>query len=222
MMKTLYLFALAIVLGKISPAWAQEENDFGLEDMSAIQENLPPSEEVSAKVEQIEPEIAEKTDKAETIAEQKAQETEAKLDAVIQDIDAEIVKETPVKEETPKEVEEQKSAVAETITEEVKIQPEQTSEEISVEPAQAESEVAPQEVSAYVQKLNLSEEQLDKAMFISAEMAMRQEQLQKSADLLKAQAKEIETQSLEEFEAILTPEQLEIFRQIRQKNELEQ
>ena len=221
-MKTLYLFALAIVLGGISPAWAQEENDFGLEDMSAIQENLPPSEEVSAKVEQIEPEIAEKTDKAETIAEQKAQETEAKLDAVIQDIDAEIVKETPVKEETPKEVEEQKSAVAETITEEVKIQPEQTSEEISVEPAQAESEAAPQEVSAYVQKLNLSEEQLDKAMFISAEMAMRQEQLQKSADLLKAQAKEIETQSLEEFEAILTPEQLEIFRQIRQKNELEQ
>ena len=221
-MKTLYLFALAIVLGGISPAWAQEENDFGLEDMSAIQENLPPSEEVSAKVEQIEPEIAEKTDKAETIAEQKAQETEAKLDAVIQDIDAEIVKETPVKEETPKEVEEQKSAVAETITEEVKIQPEQTSEEISVEPAQAESEAAPQEVSAYVQKLNLSEEQLDKAMFISAEMAMRQEQLQKSADLLKAQAKEIETQSLEEFEAILTPEQLEIFRQIRQKNELAQ
>ena len=222
MMKTLYLFALAIVLGGISPAWAQEENDFGLEDMSAIQENLPPSEEVSAKVEQIEPEIAEKTDKAETIAEQKAQETEAKLDAVIQDIDAEIVKETPVKEETPKEVEEQKSAVAETITEEVKIQPEQTSEEISVEPAQAESEAAPQEVSAYVQKLNLSEEQLDKAMFISAEMAMRQEQLQKSADLLKAQAKEIETQSLEEFEAILTPEQLETFRQIRQKNELAQ
>ena len=222
MMKTLYLFVLAIVLGGISPAWAQEENDFGLEDMSAIQENLPPSEEVSAKVEQIEPEIAEKTDKAETIAEQKAQETEAKLDAVIQDIDAEIVKETPVKEETPKEVEEQKSAVAETITEEVKIQPEQTSEEISVEPAQAESEAAPQEVSAYVQKLNLSEEQLDKAMFISAEMAMRQEQLQKSADLLKAQAKEIETQSLEEFEAILTPEQLEIFRQIRQKNELAQ
>lgn len=222
MMKTLYLFALAIVLGEISPAWAQEENDFGLEDMSAIQENLPPSEEVSVKVEQIEPEIAEKTDKAETIAEQKAQETEAKLDAVIQDIDAEIVKETPVKEETPKEVEEQKSAVAETITEEVKIQPEQTSEEISVEPAQAESEAAPQEVSAYVQKLNLSEEQLDKAMFISAEMAMRQEQLQKSADLLKAQAKEIETQSLEEFEAILTPEQLEIFRQIRQKNELTQ
>ncbi|MBR1756014.1 MAG: hypothetical protein IJ738_00385 [Alphaproteobacteria bacterium] len=221
-MKTLYLFALAIVLGGISPAWAQEENDFGLEDMSAIQENLPPSEEVSAKVEQIEPEIAEKTDKAETIAEQKAQETEAKLDAVIQDIDAEIVKETPVKEETPKEVEEQKSAVAETITEGVKIQPEQTSEEISVEPAQAESEAAPQEVSAYVQKLNLSEEQLDKAMFISAEMAMRQEQLQKSADLLKAQAKEIETQSLEEFEAILTPEQLEIFRQIRQKNELAQ
>lgn len=221
-MKTLYLFVLAIVLGGISPAWAQEENDFGLEDMSAIQENLPPSEEVSAKVEQIEPEIAEKTDKAETIAEQKAQETEAKLDAVIQDIDAEIVKETPVKEETPKEVEEQKSAVAETITEEVKIQPEQTSEEISVEPAQAESEAAPQEVSAYVQKLNLSEEQLDKAMFISAEMAMRQEQLQKSADLLKAQAKEIETQSLEEFEAILTPEQLEIFRQIRQKNELAQ
>ena len=221
-MKTLYLFALAIVLGGNSPAWAQEENDFGLEDMSAIQENLPPSEEVSAKVEQIEPEIAEKTDKAETIAEQKAQETEAKLDAVIQDIDAEIVKETPVKEETPKEVEEQKSAVAETITEEVKIQPEQTSEEISVEPAQAESEAAPQEVSAYVQKLNLSEEQLDKAMFISSEMAMRQEQLQKSADLLKAQAKEIETQSLEEFEAILTPEQLEIFRQIRQKNELAQ
>lgn len=221
-MKTLYLFALAIVLGGISPAWAQEENDFGLEDISAIQENLPPSEEVSAKVEQIEPEIAEKTDKAEIIAEQKAQETEAKLDAVIQDIDAEIVKETPVKEETPKEVEEQKSAVAETITEGVKIQPEQTSEEISVEPAQAESEAAPQEVSAYVQKLNLSEEQLDKAMFISAEMAMHQEQLQKSADLLKAQAKEIETQSLEEFEAILTPEQLETFRQIRQKNELAQ
>ena len=221
-MKTLYLFALAIVLGGISPAWAQEENDFGWEDISAIQENLPPSEEVSAKVEQIEPEIAEKTDKAETIAEQKAQETEAKLDAVIQDIDAEIVKETPVKEETPKEVEEQKSAVAETITEEVKIQPEQTSEEISVEPAQAESEAAPQEVSAYVQKLNLSEEQLDKAMFISAEMAMRQEQLQKSVDLLKAQAKEIETQSLEEFEAILTPEQSETFRQIRQKNELAQ
>lgn len=221
-MKTLYLFALAIVLSGSSSAWAQAEDDFGLEDMSAIQENLPPSEEVSAKVEQIEPEIVEKTDKAETIAEQKAQETEAKLDAVIQDIDAEIVKETPVKEETPKEVEEQKSAVAETITEEVKIQPEQTSEEISVEPAQAESEAAPQEVSAYVQKLNLSEEQLDKAMFISAEMAMRQEQLQKSADLLKAQAKEIETQSLEEFEAILTPEQSEIFRQIRQKNELAQ
>ena len=47
---------------------------------------------------------------------------------------------------------------------------------------------------------------------------MRQEQLQKSVDLLKAQAREIEEQSLREFEAILTPAQKEVFEKLRQMN----
>lgn len=79
-------------------------------------------------------------------------------------------------------------------------------------------ETEAQNLSAYVKALHLTDEQIDTIKYLNKEQMLRQEQLLRSVDLLKAQAKEIETQSLREFEAVLTPEQKEIFEQMMTKN----
>ena len=73
-----------------------------------------------------------------------------------------------------------------------------------------------QGISYYVQKLNLSEEQLDLAKYISDDSRLKQEQLLKSIALLRKQARDLEAKSLEEFEAILTDEQREEFLKLRE------
>ncbi|MBQ9034470.1 MAG: hypothetical protein IJ099_00725 [Alphaproteobacteria bacterium] len=74
-------------------------------------------------------------------------------------------------------------------------------------------------LSTLVERLNLSAEQLDALKFISDENRLRQEQLEKSIELFKAQAREIEEKSIRDFEAILSAEQKEIFQQIWQQTE---
>lgn len=78
-----------------------------------------------------------------------------------------------------------------------------------IEPASVEN------LSILIKQLNLSDKQLDALKFLSDESRMRQEQLEKSIELFKNQAREIEEQNLREFEEVLTSEQREIFEKIR-------
>lgn len=85
------------------------------------------------------------------------------------------------------------------------------------------------DISYYASKLNLSVEQLDMAQGISKNGLFKQEQLLKSIHLLRKQARDMEDKNLQEFEAILTDEQKEIFHKMkkeydegtRQKDELD-
>ncbi len=88
-------------------------------------------------------------------------------------------------------------------------------ENIEIEVQEVEIPEPAENLSSLVKQLNLSDEQLDELKFLSDESRMRQEQLRKSVELLKTQAREIEEQNLREFEAILTSEQREIFEKIR-------
>jgi len=213
-MKILNLIVvLGLVFGWNMVANAAED-DFGLEDVLFEDEEKQPSE---AK------ETVETT-------QQKVDAEEAKLDEVIKDIDADIPDENAQvdskEEKTPTEMPETSAELpqnAETSAEHENVEEtsveQESSEEISAEQENIKEEpTKPEEksVSAYIKKLDLSDEQMDKAKFINSEMEMRQEQLQKSVDLLKAQAREIEEQSLKEFEAILTPDQKETFEKLRQ------
>lgn len=92
--------------------------------------------------------------------------------------------------------------------------------EFGIEDFQTETSVSSETTektlaSHYVAELKLTPQQLEKAKAISADGRMKQEQIMKSLSLLKQQALEVEAQNLAEFEAILTPEQKEIFKKLR-------
>lgn len=97
--------------------------------------------------------------------------------------------------------------------------------EITLENAEekneAATEVTEENLSSLVNQLNLTDTQLDAVKFLSDESRMRQEQLEKSVELLKTQAHDIEAQTLQEFLEILTPEQKQIFEKIQQINSAE-
>ena len=84
-----------------------------------------------------------------------------------------------------------------------------------------ETPVTKENLSSLIEKLNLTDAQLDAVKFLSDESRMRQEQLEKSVELLKTQAHDIEVQTLQEFLKILTPEQKQIFEKIQQINSAE-
>ena len=71
------------------------------------------------------------------------------------------------------------------------------------------------QMSMYVKELNLTSEQIDLAKYISDDSRLKQEQLLKSVYLLKEQAKSLEEKSLQDFRAILTPEQRKKFDKLR-------
>ena len=71
------------------------------------------------------------------------------------------------------------------------------------------------QMSMYVKELNLTSEQIDLAKYISDDSRLKQEQLLKSIYLLKEQAKSLEEKSLQDFRAILTPEQRKKFDNLR-------
>lgn len=71
------------------------------------------------------------------------------------------------------------------------------------------------QMSMYVKELNLTSEQIDLAKYISDDSRLKQEQLLKSVYLLKEQAKSLEEKSLQDFRAILTPEQRKKFDNLR-------
>lgn len=185
---------LGIVFGWNISANAAED-DFGLDDvLFEDEENLSSD-----------------TNKITEETQQKIDTEKAKLDEVINDIDSDI----PTEKEQSYQEAEENVVIKEASLSENKADDEKAAEK---EITEEQPTVKEESVSDYIKKLDLSDEQLDEAKFISSEMEMRQEQLQKSVDLLKAQAREIEEQSLREFEAILTPAQKEVFEKLRQMN----
>lgn len=82
-----------------------------------------------------------------------------------------------------------------------------------------EAEVEPlsvvEKMSLYVKELNLTSEQVDLAKYISDDSRLKQEQLLKSVYLLKEQARTLEEKTLNDFRAILTPEQRKKFDGLR-------
>lgn len=76
-----------------------------------------------------------------------------------------------------------------------------------------------EEISYYIKNMNLSVEQLDMAKYISSDSRLKMDQLLKSIYLLRAQARELEAKSLDDFEAILTEEQKEQFHKLRATQE---
>lgn len=84
--------------------------------------------------------------------------------------------------------------------------------EIEVE---VEALSAVDQMSVYVKELDLTSQQIDLAKYISDDSRIKQEQLLKSVYLLKEQAKTLEEKSLQDFRAILTPEQRKKFDQLR-------
>lgn len=185
---------LGIVFGWNISANAAED-DFGLDDvLFEDEENLSSD-----------------TNKITEETQQKIDTEKAKLDEVINDIDSDI----PAEKEQSYQEAEENVVIKEASLSENKADDEKAAEK---EITEEQPTVKEESVSDYIKKLDLSDEQLDTAKFISSEMEMRQEQLQKSVDLLKAQAREIEEQSLREFEAILTPAQKEVFEKLRQMN----
>ena len=64
-----------------------------------------------------------------------------------------------------------------------------------------------EKLSYYIQHLNLSVEQQDKAKYIAGENQAKKEQLIRSLNVIRQQAQNLEDQSLLQFEALLTPEQ---------------
>ncbi len=76
-----------------------------------------------------------------------------------------------------------------------------------------------EEISYYIKNMNLSVEQLDMAKYISSDSRLKMDQLLKSIYLLRAQARELEAKSLNDFETILTEEQKEQFHKLRAAQE---
>ena len=71
------------------------------------------------------------------------------------------------------------------------------------------------QMSMYVKELNLTSEQIDLAKYSSDDSRLKQEQLVRSVYLLKEQAESLEEKSLQDFRAILTPEQRKKFDNLR-------
>lgn len=95
------------------------------------------------------------------------------------------------------------------------------------EPAAVElkKEAAPQEsenLSYYIQHLNLSVEQQDQVKYLSDDYQLKKEQLLRSLDVIRQQAHVLEAQNLAQFESILTPEQKSLFHELKRKYESRQ
>ena len=146
---------LGIVFGWNISANAAED-DFGLDDvLFEGEENLSSD-----------------TNKITEETQQKIDTEKAKLDEVINDIDSDI----PAEKEQSYQEAEENVVIKEASLSENKADDEKAAEK---EITEEQPTVKEESVSDYIKKLDLSDEQLDTAKFISSEMEMRQEQLQK-------------------------------------------
>lgn len=75
------------------------------------------------------------------------------------------------------------------------------------------------DLSTYVKELNLDAKQLVQAREISNNGRLNREQLKHSIERLQEQVRNLENKNLEEFAAILTPEQREVLQKLRQAEE---
>ena len=84
---------------------------------------------------------------------------------------------------------------------------------------QNEEENKSVDLSTYVKELNLDAKQLVQAREISNNGRLNREQLKHSIERLQEQVRNLENKNLEEFAAILTPEQREVLQKLRQAEE---
>ena len=81
--------------------------------------------------------------------------------------------------------------------------------------ANTSGEKKSENISYYAQKLNLSPEQMEKAQEINEKTHAEHKKILQSIEDLRQQAHELERKSLTDFEAILTPEQKNLFSQLQ-------
>lgn len=72
-------------------------------------------------------------------------------------------------------------------------------------------------LSFFVQRMDLTLDQLDAAKKLSTEDKLKRESLLKSIYILRTQSRELEEKSLNNFKNLLTPEQLAIFEELRKE-----
>lgn len=113
--------------------------------------------------------------------------------------------------------------ITETI-ETVEVMPENSAPEEQTEQSepimeQNEEENKSVDLSTYVKELNLDAKQLVQAREISNNGRLNREQLKHSIERLQEQVRNLENKNLEEFAAILTPEQREVLQKLRQAEE---
>lgn len=90
----------------------------------------------------------------------------------------------------------------------------ETKEETEVE--KVNDVVQPEELSAYIENLNLDSNQLIAAKEISEKGRLLRMQMLQNVEKIQENINDMEKKNLDEFEKILTSEQLETFRQMRE------
>ena len=90
----------------------------------------------------------------------------------------------------------------------------ETKEETEVE--KVNDVVQPEELSAYIENLNLDSNQLIAAKKISENGRLLRMQMLQNIEKIQENINDMEKKNLDEFEKILTSEQLETFRQMRE------
>ena len=90
----------------------------------------------------------------------------------------------------------------------------ETKEETEVE--KVNDVVQPEELSAYIENLNLDSNQLIAAKKISEKGRLLRMQMLQNIEKIQENINDMEKKNLDEFEKILTSEQLETFRQMRE------
>ncbi len=90
----------------------------------------------------------------------------------------------------------------------------ETKEETEVE--KVNDVVQPEELSAYIENLNLDSNQLIAAKKISEKGRLLRMQMLQNVEKIQENINDMEKKNLDEFEKILTSEQLETFRQMRE------
>lgn len=126
---------------------------------------------------------------------------------VVEESVSKVAEEVETPEIVDRKVENSESELVETPVVEAK-------EETEVE--KVNDVVQPEELSAYIENLNLDSNQLIAAKEISEKGRLLRMQMLQNVEKIQENINDMEKKNLDEFEKILTSEQLETFRQMRE------
>lgn len=127
---------------------------------------------------------------------------------VVEESVSKVAEDVKTPEIVDRKVENSESEVVETPVVEIK-------EGTEVE--KANDVVQPEELSAYIENLNLDSNQLIAAKKISEKGRLLRMQMLQNIEKIQENINDMEKKNLDEFEKILTSEQLETFRQMREE-----